>query len=299
MIKEEKETKKFYPPIFDRMPDANGVGVGTKAVGELPKDRFYNLLALKFKTNGSAMTIANMRAMISGIKVSLDGIAIWDIDISELISLNLYYHLRYASFTDGIVIIPFMRPWHFEYAQGKALGLGTKGLNSFTVKVQFTDDAVAPSMEIYASTHRFNEEPGNFVWVKSYSRPVSGTGEVEIDTLPKNGDLIAAHFIPSAGSITDVRLRVNSLDYVNMPSDVLMAIVGKRRERTPQSGIFHYDLLSRNYPEDRMPQQYYDTTAGAVKTLDDIRWFVTCSAAATIKIVQETIAPLKGYNAYS
>lgn len=297
MLMNKNGVTTFYPPIWEDMPDFNGVAAGAEAICNLPRDRFYKTIALAFTTAGNAMTIAQFATMVDTIQVCLDGTAIVDISASELVKLNLYYKLKQASFADGVIFIPFMRPWHFEYAQGKILGLGTQGLSSFTVKVKFKAGATTPGVKLSACYHRFNEAPGNLVWIRQYSRTVSAS-ETEIDSLPKNGDLIAAHFTPSAGSLSKFRLRVNSIDYANINVGVFNAFIAQRDERRPQSGVLHYDLLAENYPEDRMPQQYAEKASGTVKTLDDIRYYLTNSAAATITIVHETLAPLNGYNAY-
>lgn len=250
-------------------PNFNGVAAGQTATLQLPTGNVtYHKLVLAVGTSeAGGGSQANIEAGITQIRLKLNGKTQRTMSAKELDSINAFYGRSFQTRNSlGYLEIFFSEPWRRDSRGEDALAWGTQDISTFQVEVDIAAGLTAPTLTPHVDVEYISRPNGLISKWLHYNQPVSSTGVVTNNTLPKRpADLYQAiHAFPATSTdITDVTVKTDSVDrfkgtYFDMQSLLASESPGGITSFSPQSSMFHIVFDRTGRITDALPMQYVD-----------------------------------------
>ncbi|PCJ90943.1 MAG: hypothetical protein COA52_09680 [Hyphomicrobiales bacterium] len=227
----------------------SNVQPNTTATIDLPVDRRYHVLWIKYKTNANRATI---ETDILRIKVMLNGIVQWEISPKELFAI---YERHGYTFIDGYLPLFFSEPWRRSPAGEDSTGWQLFGnIRTFQIDVEIAPGANAPALECFS---QYDRKPGGLGLIRKYTRqqvPVAATGPHTLNNVPGSGSLHGFHcFETTQGDIANVRVKVNDFEVFNADRALAEALIQPAGGK-PVAGMFPVAFDATERVADRIDQ---------------------------------------------
>lgn len=239
-------------------------GTGKKTLEVFSRKNLHYII-LKVTKNGTAATVAQMKAQVTDLVVRIDGKAFHEADATFFLDIERYYKDGIVSGGNaniaGYIKIPFVRTDLPAAASRMATSLGIKGVEKIIVEVQIAATTNIDLIEIFSVyddgapramgvTRRFSK----------HNHAYATTGVDQIPDLPfKDSGVIgwlAAHIKYSSGTLDEVSVIKNSTDELNETPPAVLQTLAQDNQRAPQSGYVHVD-----FGKDRDPLMFLDMPA--------------------------------------
>ena len=240
----------------------SGMGAGDKVIHDLNVAGVYHEVILDCRKAAAAtMTEAEIEADIGRICVKLNGETIQEFTAAQAFDLWRYYYASRGAHTIASTIpIHFTRPMFNRIMDRSMMGIGMKGVRSFTIEVDITAVATLASITPFNVIEPDDARgPGRHLRIRSLPDYAAAVG---LQQVPKkflvgnpNVALMACHFDNGAGgaSVTNFSLKGSAGKGVNVDifpeitpalNQLLIHDVG----RTQQTAWNHIDLCLENDP---------------------------------------------------
>lgn len=240
----------------------SGIGAGDKVVLDLNVAGVYHSVVLDCrKAAAASMTEAEIEADIGKICVKLNGETIQEFTAAQAFDLWRYYYAKTGAHTVASTIpICFTRPIFNRMMDRSAMGIGMKGVKTFTVEIDIT--AVVTLASITPFTHIEPDDsrgPGRHLRVRSLPDYFAAASlqQVQKKFLCGNSNvaLLAAHFDTGAGAATVTNFTLKGSAGKGVDVDIfpeitpaLNELLIHNAERTQQTNWNHIDLCLENDP---------------------------------------------------
>ncbi|MFN4231358.1 major capsid protein P2 [Parvibaculum sp.] len=223
----------------------NGVGAGQVATIDLPLDRRYHSLMLRYSESGTPANQATMDAAITRIRVIINSRTQREYSAAELRVLNAVNGAPYA-FQAGFLPIYFSEPWRRTPGGEDALAwpvYQALGIQSFQVEVTIAAGRVSPALSAKAVIDQVDPSKvpfGPIVTTRRRVVDVGATGPKTLLDMPKNlGDYRALHaFEDTANDISGLRVTVDQLIAFDRTDAENTAFLNQGGY-VPQTAVFH------------------------------------------------------------
>lgn len=264
--------------ITKDLPSLANVQAGGVATLNCPLGRTYDKIVLQY----SGVTLAQMKK----ITVLVNGKPIQEYkDGDELQAINKYYG---RPTTAGYLTLYFVRDEYKTNNDNRVTGLGT--LDIQTLQISIDIDAAAAAPVISASAQLSDpRNMGAVTKVKSFSFNAAGSGEFEIDNIPKGPRILAMHFFKADVNAIEIELDSRK---ATEGTKALMEVYQKQGGRTPQTAsATHVDYCL----EGDILQALSTTTGkdGNLSLVQDFRVRATLGTSGALRVVVEY---LDGYH---
>ena len=255
------------------VPIANiqGVAAGQVATIDLPTDRRYHAIFLRYTESGTAVTSANMDAAITSIVIKVNSRTQREYTAAELRVLNAVNGADFA-FQNGVLPIFFSEPWRRTPGGEDALAwpmFAQNGIQSFQIEVTIAAGRTAPALSGKAVVDQVMAPLGPIVTTRRRNVPVSATGVTTLLDMPRNlGDYNSLHcFEATANDIAGVRVTVDQLiafDRRDAENTAFLTVNGY----VPQAALFHVIFDENRRVGDGLPLLRADKTLASEFTLE-------------------------------
>lgn len=261
--------------VFKKMPSFNAVAVSQTAIANLPIGLSYHQLNIRYKRGATDATQAIFTADFTEMRLIVDGDVKWRVTGAELLALNGYYGLYDGGFTDGVLVMPFSRPWHRTSQSEDFTKYGTADVQTMTLEIDLSATAVAPNLSLYA-VQGPNEPLGPHVCLRKFAYNAAATGVREIPDLPRGPySVLAIH--PVTANISDVEVEANQR-LVFQADKPLAESYYEQTQRVWQTGYWHIDFAATDRLTDALPL-----------SLEDFRLKLNISVAGSFPILMERV----------
>ncbi|MEQ8585934.1 MAG: major capsid protein P2 [Thalassobaculaceae bacterium] len=220
-----------------KLPALNAVGAGQTATLDVPLGPTYHQIDLIYRSSGTLGNEATMKADIPDIRVKIAGKAQRTHSAAQVLEVNQFYG---ETTSDGVISLFFAEPWRRTPQGEDFYAWGTADVPTFQIEVDVASGALAPTLEAYATISRARRPLGAIKRMRRFVVPVTATGDVQVQNLPKIGTSYnALHMIETtAGDINSVLVEVDQTKVWDTPAFLANSLYAQR-DLVPQSGIFH------------------------------------------------------------
>jgi len=269
--------KKIIPA-----PSISNVGAGNTAVLSLPIGPTYEKIILNFAA-ASGFDVSD----IEYLDLLVNGDSKQRYTLQQLMDLNSYYNRSADSIsgTAAEIMIHLFSQQFEDLAYAQSTGFGTLGLSTLELQIKIASGAPA-SLTISAAVQidTVPQPLGAFVAIRSYGKDSSVTGQVDIDSLPKNGPVyMAMHFCKA--DISRVKIEANQITVVDATKAQLERLEkdGWPIKRVPVTArMTSVDFLLYGNPAD----------AFGTKGVTDLRVKATYDTTGLCNVLTETLETL-------
>lgn len=233
-------------------------------------------------TSLAASHIGKIRVLANGQEIQTYN------NLQELIDLNTNYG-RSADTVNQFMIHAVLTEFR-DLAYQRTSGWGTKGLATLTIEFDLAAGAPANiTMQANVNIDTVPQPLGTYIRVRSFpgSSPVAGV--VEMDKLPRNGEVYKAIHIFKA-DVSNVVLTVDQ----NVVIDASKAILERTQKqarpvaRAPLTAkATHIDFLLDGDPGDMLATQVLRN--GQAELINDLRLAMTLDTSGAYSILTETV----------
>lgn len=250
------------------LPFFNVVGDGVASLS-LPLGMTYERIIMVL--SGTTFT----KAMMTDIKIKLNGKVIWQSTGSRIDAMNKYRGIA----TDATHLTLDFTELYARDEVGQSIGaIGTaQGIGSFTIEVTIAG-ATAPTLESYAQLSG-PKKAGVVSKVLSYPVTFSAGGKFPI-VLPygTNGGSVIKRVDFFHTNMTELEVKKNGL-VIHESTKAINEFIQAENKKVPQAGMYVADFIVDN------------NQSGMLVTADarSMEWNVTLSAADTINVQVEYI----------
>lgn len=270
-------------PFFVPVTQVKNVAAGSTANIDLEPVGTYSEIRLHYKADGVAANAATIAADISAIRVRLDGTAQWDLTGEQLQAMNA---LRGIAHQDGVIPLYFAESTFRKLEQGadyRAWGMG--GVSQFDIEVEIHADADTPELTAYAVRDPFSRPTGEIRKFKRGNVQVAGTGEVTVNTFPRNDRYAGIHCKSTA--ISRFQVKVADVEHVRAAPSVIHAEMTEHG-LVPQTGWSHLMFDRRNRAIEMMEPF---VVQNGKKVLLPFETTFTMSSGTSFNLVRELLGP--------
>lgn len=258
-------------PIRREIPGiVTGVGASNMMVLKVPPNATYAQLEARMTIAGVAPTRVQMEAMLGEVRVLIGGRLVEVLSAKQMIALAEFYNT--GEIADlGVLTWDFQRLWMQGLLAQNQPEWGTLAEGSFEIQIDQAAASTIDLVRVYATFETNAEELGAYIRRVRVSPPITATGHVFIQNLPRFADsfLYAIHFETSvAANIDSIRAEFDGVEVLNLP--VLMINrhynlatprrtiqnAGRVDSNGATSGFVHLDFCWRNYDSDAIKMNY-------------------------------------------
>tara|TARA_R110002110_G_scaffold1531_9_gene6855 strand:- start:5709 stop:6566 length:858 start_codon:yes stop_codon:yes gene_type:complete len=195
----------------------NGVAAASRATIDLPVDRRYHMVLLKYTESGVLVTQANMEAALTNIRVNLDARTQREFSAAQLNVLNASNGAQWA-FRNGYLPIYFSEPWQRTPGDEDIASWALQGnVATFQIEIDIAAGRVNPKLEVSALIDNARMPSGAklplgpIVKTRRLQIPVTAVGVRTVMELPRaSGDYLALHcFETAANDISKILISVD------------------------------------------------------------------------------------------
>lgn len=265
---------------WEKYSDIASVAASATGTADLPISGTYYGIYLRCLDAGAAVSVANIKADILNVKLTIDGVTLLEADAHCLYDLwEHYYGSRGASQQAGMLPIPLAPDWWADRARADALGWGMRNSKSFQLELTFNSAITIDQVQVYTERSPDNRALGEHRRLLKFARSFPSSGVQEVSELPTEGGksvlTTAWHwqYDGSAAVIDNLEALVNNQQVINIPPLVAETRVEKGG-RTWMVGGAAKDLFSLPFDLSADPSGYLSHGG-----LYDLRFRLDWSAA--------------------
>jgi hypothetical protein len=267
----------------------NGVAAGQTATLKIAGQRRIHGLFLQ--TNATDAT--QLDRFVKEIRLKIGARTLYQLTVPQMLALFAYY---------GLPVTAGALEMHFSRAQARIptgeefTAFNTFGLEDITLEVEFRTNAefnalagvatgFAPTLTGFVEYDYFNDGNRAFIEVLPRSIANSGAGEIDFDTLEREGAYKAIHVFSNL--VTRVRVY---RDNVEMRDTTLAQVnqINRRYGNTAQTNHFPVDFGYTDQAQDIL-EMTRDTPGGAPVKVNTFNLKLTTTAAGTLPAVIERV----------
>lgn len=271
---------------FVTMPGFNGVAAGQTATVTLPVGTmtYHKLMIAYFCANAGNGNQTNTEAHLTQIRMKVNGKNQRVFSAAQIDSINAYHGKAFSQggSTSGYVEIFLSEPWRRTPRAEDALAWGTADQSTFQIEVDIAAAATSPTLTGHMEVEYRGQNMGPISKWNSYTQPVSATGLITNNTLPKTDAFQAIHAF--SANVTDIEVDV---DQVTRLKGVLADLTDLYTHYywTPQASMFHIHFDRTARVSDALPMQYANAKGQATGAVQDFRVIWDMGAATSFSFV--------------
>ena len=272
--------------------DGNIAGSNTVELS-MPIGLSYHQTTIEYDFENAAAANIPLADAVAEVRLVINGKPQWACQASEIDRINRYAgRVAADNINGGILVLDYDR-----------YGLRNRGMEEFTVigTGHPEDDTPITTLTIemdlkagvstgtLASRHIVSaaQPVGVIKKLRRYVDTFTGAGEYEIDDLPKGDAINAVYFFASADVIDNVRLERDDFILFDR-SKKLNNRLQSDGKRSPQTSVYVVDWTEKGNGQDQLLTRNPDGTR-----VNDLRFFIKLSAAATIHTIVEYMGGLE------
>jgi hypothetical protein len=261
----------------------SGVTAGETATISLPPSGLYESLQIEYKKAGTLATVAQMIADITEIRVVVNGKVQRRYSAKQLFML---LGLKNHAVNDGFLNIFFAEPSRRSAEGEDSLGWGMADVQTFEVQIDLDDAAGAVTLKCKRNHLPVNNvNMGAIVKIKRHNIPVSSTGEIQWQSLPRLDRYYALH--AQSTDIDEVTVEIdNTVKFDNTTLGNSDRI--EQHGLTPQAGYFHILADVRGRIKDFWSMQKPNGNGGFVP-VDEVLVKFEMNAATSFDVIVEQV----------
>lgn len=225
----------MFKPL-EKFADINPITANGIATADLPVAGVYHAIYLRcIAPDGSAVSVANMKADIERIRLTLDGVNYFEPNSDAIFDLfTYYYNKRGASVQAGIFPI-LLTPSYFENdVEAAPFGYGMADINTLQLEIEFgsavNTAAHIAQVQVFVERTNQNRPLGTHRRLIRLERAFSSSGVQEVTDISfarGEGTVTTAMHIQHDGSaavINNVEVLVNNQVVVNAKPNVMQVM---------------------------------------------------------------------------
>lgn len=263
---------------------------GNRATVDLPIGNIIHDVHLLFMTTaGALMTVAQMKSWVKNIKLILNGKLVQEFKKADyLFEQNGTNGAQYDPVA-GHMKLYFSEPWRRSWEGEEFAGLGTGGLTTAVLEVEFDAAAVNPSVIGWASLDRMNRSVYKLPIkkVRTFNFAPAAAGTTQFDKLPQGPDIYYQRVHFKSALITAVSL---VLDRNAKFEAVPLSIVAERfrnRGMVLQPNTYTMAFDDTQQLTDQVATFYQDAKGQFAGKIQDFRIDATASGAGNVDVIVE------------
>lgn len=272
-------------PFFVPVTQVKNVAAGSTANIDLEPVGTYSEIRIHY-TTGSTATLANAATVIAdfaAVRVRLDGTAQWDLTGEQLLAMNA---LRGITFQDGVIPLYFAESPFRKLEQGADYrAWGMEGVSQFDIEIELASGASVPAITCYAVRDPISRPTGEIRKFKRGNVQVAGTGEVTVNTFPRNDRYAGIHC--KSTNISRFQTKVADVEHLRATPAALHAEMADHG-LVPQTGWSHLMFDRRNRALEML--EPYVVRDGR-KILLPFENTFTMSSGTSFNLVRELLGP--------
>jgi len=262
-------------------PFENVVASSTAVLPRLPRGNMY--AGIVFELGGTFT-----QAQMSNIRINVNGKTVVNVEGADLDLMNTYDRLKDTA--------TFLTYWFGDpTVQDPVLSqLGcldtSRGVEELGIEVDI-GAAISPTLKAFGLVLPPSPKGDRFANVfKSLLKTVQAPAAAGQFNMPvalgsrAGGFVRRVHF--HHANVTSLAVKRDGVNLMDDLTIAEIAYMNEQRWRTAQSGLVVYDPISQQYPESLVPTLRGDGNAA------NFEWLVTVSAADTVQMYTELLAPL-------
>jgi len=230
-------------------PDFQNVAASGTALSRVnTKGNLHKLLFRMVTSGGVLLTVAQMKAACSGVRLKLDGDVKREVDVTHLLEIQKYYgDIALGGNVAGVCVLDLTRPVLNSFGERALYSYGLGNVKDVIVEIDVVSVATLARIELYSVTDDMPiRDLGDHVVVNKYPRTFADTGDQEENNLPKDDRMakayLAAHIRYTTGTLNYVTFKRNGVDaFVKLTPELNQVALGYAK-RTPQTNYFHLDF---------------------------------------------------------
>lgn len=270
-------------PFLVPVTQVKNVAAGATANIELEPVGTYHEIRLRYTANSVLANAATIAADILAVRVRLDGTAQWDLTGAQLQAMNA---MRGIAHQDGEIPLYFSESTFRKLEQGADYrSWGMQGVSQFDIEVEIAGGATTPKLEAFAVRDPLSRPNGEIRKFKRGNVQVAATGEITVNTFPRNDRYAAIHCVSS--NITKFQVKVNDVEHIRAAPAVIHAEM-KEHALVPQSGYSHLQFDRRNRTLEMLEPFVVNN---GQKVLLPFEVTFTMGSAASFNVVRELLGP--------
>lgn len=273
----------------------NTVAPGQTATNKVAGQR--RIFATILQTNATDAT--DLDRMVKEVRLKVGSVNLWKITIPRLLALMAYYGLPVGT---GEIPLYFARSTARTPIGEEASGFNAFGVDDIVIEVEFRSNGeynalrgggyiagFTPTLEGIIDYDYFNDTNRAFITVLDRSIQNSGAGEVDHDTLPRDGAYKAIHMFSNVVQRVqvfrdEVKLADRTLSQVNA--------LNRRYGLVAQANVFHLDFGYTNQATDILEMNKGFDGAGKPIPVETFNLKITTNAGGTIPAIIEKVIRL-------
>ena len=229
--------------LMQKFADITPVAASGKATADLPASGTYYSILLHCLDGGAAVSVANIIADITNVRLTLDGTTVWEASAQAIFNLFDQRYNAYGASPQAGVLPILLSADHLESMnEAEITGYGMGGIGVMQLEIDFGAsvgtsghiDQVAVYAERIASTRPL----GLHRELHRYERSFASSGDQEITDLPiekfKGSVATAAYHLlydGSAAVVQDVEVIVNSNVVKKFKPDTVKHVLERSRRK--------------------------------------------------------------------
>jgi hypothetical protein len=264
------------------LPSWNAVGAGQTATLDLPVDRRYHAVFIRYLTNSLEPAQTEMEADITAIRVNINGKS--QRDWRNLNHLNKVLAFNNQDYDPGFIPIYFSEPWRRSALDEDRLSWGMSNVSTFQIEADIASGATSPALSGFALIDNVQEPLSGIIKTRTQTVPVSATGITTVSTLPKSDSYYRLHaFETTEADISDVDIEVDQLTVFDLTNAQVDRLLLSSR-LSGQAATFHIPFDATQRTGDVLPMVKADLTRVAEFRLD-----FNMAVAADFTLVSEIL----------
>lgn len=232
------QVKKVY--VHDTKP----VTAGAVITVTIPSFSTIDDILLKFTNSGAAATMANIKAAIGKVALSINGDQVINCNLSQLYDVFgfLGNRIQEQALTDT-VSLNLGRLMMSTNNNKDFFAWGCSNITTIQVQV-YCNAAVTGVTDVQFATERrdFDSMLGSYIKIINYPQNMSTTGYSTVDTLPRdaNDAYLAVLADNGGGAISTGECTRNGSNIIDEVAPEIMAYVSQSRGYKQVAGYFNY-----------------------------------------------------------
>lgn len=284
---------------LEQFADITPVVASGKATARLPAFGEYQAIHLQCLDSGAAaVSVANILADITNIKLTLNGTTAWEASAAALQKL---YEAQYFKLADvapiaGVLTIPLANDFLTKFADTRITGWGMANVDTFQLELTFGASVATAThistIEVFVERVPTNAALGLHRRLYTITRNFPSAGDQDITDIPFNTNELTAglHLLydGSAAVVNQLELKLNNDTRQIFTPLIQRAVLEKRGRKFMVAGAAN-DLFQIPFDLSNDGSGYLDH-----RLLEDMRILVNWSAApGTFYILREVYVGAK------
>lgn len=273
--------------ITRKAPGFDGnIVAGNTVTLRLPIGLTYHQVWIEYAFAEADSDPVALAAAVGEVRVVANGKPIWNIQASELDTINQFQSRAAAA---GLLCIDFDRYNLRSKAAEEFTSIGTghaqdpTPLTTFVIELDIKSGSGVASGTLTARMRQSEPRPlGLFKKIRRYTDSYAGAGTFEKADYPKGELVNALYMFESANDIDHVRLERDDVVIFDRSKE-LNARIQNDGVRTSQSNLYAYDTSEDGNGTEQL----------ATLGVHDLRWFLTIDGAMTVTSLVEYLGGLE------